>query len=196
MRKKTFLIKCPATVLGIVHEKENVKNAFDEFKKHVTKGKKLYVEGKGPKGGYELLVNYADENEMEIVRLDSKKNIRAMGNALEKFLRQFRKEDFEEELLVTASRYWLGKLRERKWVLLLRTAQKGDIVVMHPIHAYRIAPFIGIDRKNMVWCDRPSPLFLRDYRNDLRLSQLKKLKEIRGKMREKQRKLNRRKNFK
>ncbi|MDD5162763.1 MAG: hypothetical protein PHD95_00995 [Candidatus ainarchaeum sp.] len=58
--------------------------------------------------------------------------------------------------LPTDKAHVVTSLRERKWALKLRNTETGDIVVMHPLHAFRIARLLGVSRLKIKWFDYPN----------------------------------------
>ena len=50
--------------------------------------------------------------------------------------------------------YSMGTFRERRWVPKIKNGTKGDVAIMHPNQAYRIAPALNIDRRSVRYFHR------------------------------------------
>ena len=82
----------------------------------------------------------------------------------------------------------MTRLRERKWLTILRNAETGDVAIMHPGHANYIAPKLGIPRKKVVWFEKIIYYPYGKPRKLLHWRRLKKLNQLRDLLREQRRK--------
>lgn len=155
-------------LLGIKHgsrpaDETPVEEVFNRFTPHVKRGNTLYIEfpeteirAETPTrlgAGYNLLIDYARNHGMRVVALDTPalnrvvrklKNQTRMSKLAEK-IRKVEGSSFNPEHFVDIMHaYATSELRERRWASLLRNTKKGDIIVMHPTHAVRIAERMGI----------------------------------------------------
>lgn len=205
-RKKEF----PATLLAIRHGEHrfdagSVKEVFDRFKPFVRRGKTLYIEldddylERFPRNvaGYEILVGYAKEHGMRIVGIDRRKISLFTRKRLEQQLGRFPPKVAERvaaklgissgelyKLWHNVTSEFINKpLRERSWLRRLREAQEGDIVVMHPVHAFRIAPKLGLKRQRVIWLHPCKIKELRKAQEYLSPRWLDKLRSVRGALR-------------
>ncbi len=169
--------KCRATIIAVDHHL--AKPVLERFKKFVKKkSNRLFVECTTRQlktkslGSYKPLVEFAARHKMVVVPLDASRLLNRVVQRIEKI------GVFEEA-------YADLPLRERKWVLLLRSTNPGDIVLLHPGHAYRIAPFLGIDRSKVVWIHKPDATLLSYKRwGVLGWRNMRKFKERRNVLRE------------
>lgn len=204
--------KCKAKLLGIIHEyvhlyvqsneplPEEYQKIIEEFERHIVKGKTLYIERsdvrKKPPNEivvlYDILINQALASGMKVVSLQSKRT-ESMQEKLDKLKWETVREVTQrigmsqQQFLSTASIYGISPLRERGWASKLESAQKGDIVVMFPAHAYRIAPLIGIDRKKIFYLSRTEEDAKGFWRKELHWRRIKKFNEVRKILREQRR---------
>ena len=205
--KKKNRKTCEATVVGIIHTMENVARVFEQFKRHVRPGRTLYIEfpkklleyveknpGETDWTGYTRLINYAREQGMKIVLLDTgkfykvseklidKNKMLAIAKKVKKIAKRVGVS--QREFVRTSENYGVFALRERGWLLQLREAKKGDVIVMHQEHALRVTPHLGIDYKKVVWLNRHDPTQTFFAGLFLHPDKLKKFKELRRLMRE------------
>ncbi len=180
------------TLLGIKHgfrhdDLAPVRKIFRQFLPHVRPDNTLYIEfpekelpspGTATRfgAGYDLLINHARERGMRIVALDTPRLVRVvrkleeqprmaklakrMGGALKTYVDPQR---FSRLMYL----YGLTELRERRWVNIIRNSKKGDVIVMHPNHAARIAERLNISGKNLVFLHEPELRPLEWYKKTL-----------------------------
>ena len=188
---KTLFIEGTEQVLGQMERK-----VLSNLLKYAHKEKTV------PLQSYEHLILENYFVGMKIAPLDSKIHSVAkklmQGPSLLDFLKRFGMKKMEERVLFrlkiksrvlsrefgkVSREYGVTRLRERGWVLKLRNAEKGDIIVMHPLHAYRIAPLLGIPRKKVVWLHKPDPKRIEASRMLLHWKRIRKIKELKKKAR-------------
>lgn len=173
---------CLATILAIKHgvhdgDSAPVKAALERFKQFIKPGKTLYIEltkediedfRMNPEttklSGYELIIDNAIKSGMQVEFLDTAKLSEVYDNLIRA---AFRWGDVSEnakrfgfdrlEYQNVTRRFAQQVLRERKWALRLRNAKEGDIAVMYPAHAYRIAPALGVSHNKVIWLHWPDP---------------------------------------
>lgn len=184
-------------------------------------GRTLWVENghcelRGAIRGWEKLVRAAYDNGMKIASLESRHALKlkekideyqTAHSYLSSGTPHAADKEFEEslekaaarvrltpkQLLLTASVYSMGPLRERKFVANSRKAKKGDLMLINPNHAYRIAPALGLKHEEIIWLDKHSPRRIREYESNLDPKILQKIREWRDELREERRKQSERK---
>lgn len=181
--------KFEGTLVAVEHggkpsDVSSVRRVMPRFKKLVAarRGKKLFIEmtrkllrliTENPRlraYGYCLLVKSALKAGMKVVPIESRKKRRLVNRMTRAGLSQRGWEQVREEAhalgISQASfityMHWQGsaELREKIWANKLRQARQGDLAVMHPGHAHRIAPRLGISRKQVVWLHKPDQTLL------------------------------------
>ncbi len=152
----------------------------------------MFVEfraSKNHKRSYEKLVEFAEQNGISnVAGLDSRKTgftAAVLGNPVPFDWNVVGKHAEKigvpsEEYVKIRQYYGIYQWRERKWIIRLRSAQQGDIIVVHPDHAYRIAPLLGISRNKVIWIDKPtqSTAESRKWLHPNRLKKFKKLRDL------------------
>src|SRR3989338_2139659 len=182
--------KCLGKLVAVEHDK--IFELGMDLSACINNGKTLWIEGTYPwafnTNLYFQITKLAKQHGMKIVYLDRGK-IHAVGNrvfsAAVQNIVKMGKERMPESLYHTISEYTNKILRERKWAILLRKAKAGDVIVMHPIHAHRIAPALEIPYKEVIWMHQPNPRELRNSAEDLSQNRIKKFWELRKQEREK-----------
>ncbi len=203
MTKKKF----EGTILAIDHW-ESLGPVLERFKQYVQPGKTLYLEYPEhllPEklsdklwrkvGTWGKVVDFCLDNKMKVVALDSQKInkietklTQQLSEAWEKIGETAKKFGISEnEYRSFSVDYGMRELRERSWAIKLRNAKHGDIVVMHPEHAYRIAPRLGIERKKVVWLHGYQSIKTRDIEKVLHWRKVAKIKKLRNALREQRR---------
>lgn len=159
-----------------------VKEVFKDFKKkfgaRMKPGRTLFIEhpwsqmGEYSSGnlpdtsGYERIVAHALKKGMTVVALDtpslerlSDQRVAKRGEFHDfwwKMLKLGKTEVGALDAVGARNYYIMVELREKRWASRLRQAKKGDLIVMHPDHAWRIAPRLGIAREDVAFLHRPS----------------------------------------
>ncbi len=191
MKKKPFTINCPGTLIALQHDGDEISKNLPELLKYFRAGKRLFIEfAQVP---YSYICRTALQHGMkEIVSLDRGKVEKPAYALQDRAIFHIRPEEKKildkttmsnESYLRTLDFYGMGPLRERKWALKLRQAKEGDVIVLNPQHAYRIAPLLGISRKKVVWLTPPDMERLKSYRIALTARKRRIVKEARKALR-------------
>ncbi len=191
--------KFQAVVLAVDHEKpESIQSVLKEYQKIFKKRRTFFCEctyKNFSSTKYRPIIKAAIDAGMRFVALDNPK----LGSIYFRLLRwwykwpepvvqEAKKMGFSEyELRKTAHYYVVLNLRERKWISKLGESKKGDIALMHPDHAYRIASLLGIKKENVLWIDKPRQGYIARAEPHLAEDKIKKLRELRKKLREQRR---------
>lgn len=142
--------------MGITHEPQRVKEALESFKEAAAGKKRLYIEDtpgllRHPRSEYSPLVEHADREGLKIIPLDADKDLEEHNQRLGILLDEYPGE--QNYRLVCHGDM---RRREDKWVRTLRDAPRGSLVVMHPLHARRVASRLGMEG-NLVYSDQKAP---------------------------------------
>lgn len=197
--------KCPATLIGIRHgsvpnESHLVRRALKQFTriaKNCPKGATFYIEAPAKAVeehlgirrmliyGYELLIDIARAQGLRIVGLDGPKIWQVTGvTPLEavaywKKLKSVIKTEITPQEAASTIRYYLHwKLRERKWINILRNAREGDLIVMHPNHATAIASGLSLRQKDIVFIHPPMRNYIKWRKAALKAATVSEIRKL------------------
>ena len=171
-------------LFGVDHDPEAVDAAIGEFRKLIKGKKTLYIEGspsflrhthrifttvtppttKPEPTDFERLILEAYKQGLDVVPLDSEKDMRELmkaeeelqkelkGFSLSKFDTLKKLDQFHEMIRNKSTRrfHTMYDRREKRWERTLEGTRSDSVIVMHPAHATRMAEKLKLPKANTI----------------------------------------------